>query len=150
MRRTLSAFAAIALLATPVAATAQSKTGGEMAEMMRQLGLKALKGRKLDKAIEKASAFALGSQENPVRASAPTGQRAYLDRLRCADGKAPVYNRVGNVGPGIYGYIVDWYSVQCAEQAAVSIYMDMYHDHVEAQPVAGFTIVPEAVIETTA
>ena len=91
-----------------------------------------------------ASGAPLGSKGNPVRASMPPGQRAYLDRLRCSDGKPPAYQRGGNVGDGPYGKIVDVYMVTCAgaQPASAEVHMDMYHDHVEDRPVAGFTIVP--------
>jgi hypothetical protein len=83
----------------------------------------------------------LGSKENPVRCNLPRGERAYLSRLRCSDGKAPAYHRLGSYGPGPYGNIIDGYSVKCEEKDPVTVFMDMYHDHVEKEPVPGFTIV---------
>lgn len=74
----------------------------------------------------------------------PEGQRAYLDRLRCADGNAPTYARGGNLGDGPYGNIIDSYTVMCAgsEPASARIILDMYHrGYVELRPVPGFTIV---------
>ena len=86
----------------------------------------------------------LGSEENPVRASGPPGQRAYLARLRCSDGSPPAFERGGSVGARPYGSIMDVYALRCAagQPAQASVYMDMYHDHVEDRPVPGFTIVP--------
>ncbi len=86
----------------------------------------------------------LGSEANPVRANMPVGQRAYLDRLRCSDGSAPDYERVGNYGSGPYGSIIDGYQVDCGDSAPgeVLIFMDMYHRHVENEAVPGFTITP--------
>lgn len=90
-----------------------------------------------------AAAHPLGSERNPVRANMPYGQRAYLDRLRCADGQAPSYHRAGSSGSGPYGSIVDMYVVQCGDDGEpVVVWMDMYHRHVEQEPVPGFTIVP--------
>lgn len=86
-----------------------------------------------------------GSAENPVRADMPVGQRAYLSRLRCANGRAPTFERMGSFGAGPYGSIIDGYSVSCggSTPAQSEVYMDMYHaGHVEAAAVPGFTIVP--------
>lgn len=99
------------------------------------------------RAIEAAAAAAghpLGSEKNPVRANMPPGQRAYLERLRCSDGNAPAFERRGSVGTGPYGKIMDVYELKCltGQPATASIYMDMYHDHVEDRPVPGFTITP--------
>ena len=84
----------------------------------------------------------LGSKANPVRENMPKGEYDYLHRLRCPDGQAPAANRVGNVGTGVYGNIVDLFRVACAGAATVEIYMDMYHDGPELRPVPGFTIAP--------
>ena len=91
-----------------------------------------------------AAGHPLGSRENPVRASMPPGQRAYLDRLRCSDGAAPQDQRGGSVGDGPYGKIMDVYELKCpgGQPATASVYMDMYHDHVEDRPVPAFTLVP--------
>jgi hypothetical protein len=108
-------------------------------------GRSAMQGKKLAKAIERAAAHPLGSAENPVRTEMPQGQRAYLARLRCADGKAPKFFREGNFGIGVYDNIVDGYRVTCegSEPASSLIYMDMYHGgHVETAAVPGFVIMP--------
>jgi hypothetical protein len=108
-------------------------------------GRKAPAGKDLEKLIEKAQAHPLGSQENPVRADMPGGQRAYLGRLRCADGNRPTYSRVGSFGAGVYGRIIDGYEVLCKDSAPEKsmIFMDMYHPgHKEAAAVPGFTIIP--------
>lgn len=106
-------------------------------------GQSAMKGKKLAKAIEKAGAHPLGSQENPVRAAMPEGQRAYLASLRCTDGQPPQFQRIGNFGLGVFGNIVDGYAVRCdgGTPAEAKIFMDMYHrGYVETRPVPGFTI----------
>jgi hypothetical protein len=108
-------------------------------------GFKVPGGKKLAKLIEKAQAHPLGSKENPVRADMPGGQRAYLARLRCADGKRPAFFRVGSFGPGPYERIIDGYEVTCKDSAPdkAMIFMDMYHPgHKEPAAVAGFTIEP--------
>lgn len=101
-----------------------------------------------ERAAEVAASVAhhpLGSAENPVRADMPGGQQAYLARLRCADGRRPLFEREGSFGDGPYGMILDGYRVECrgSEPATSMIFMDMYHpDHVETQAPSGFTIVP--------
>lgn len=108
-------------------------------------GQSQMQGAQLEKAIEKAGKYPLGSFKNPVRASAPEGQRAYLQRLRCATGDAPQFERIGNFGPGIYDNIIDGYKVICpGDDTKYEVIMDMYHDgYVENRPVDGFTIVPQ-------
>jgi hypothetical protein len=101
-------------------------------------------GSKLDRAIAAAAKHPFGSKLNPVRASMPQGQHAYLRRLRCSDGQAPQFDRIGNYGLGVYGNIIDGYAVDCGSAAPgkVEIFMDMYHaGYVETRPVPGFTIV---------
>ena len=107
-------------------------------------GQSQMSGAKLDRAIAAAAKYPFGSQRNPVRASMPEGQRAYLAKLRCSDGRAPRFERMGNYGLGVYGNIIDGYSVDCGAAAPgkVEIFMDMYHPgYAETRPVPGFTIV---------
>ena len=117
---------------------------GDALELM-MAGESQVRGAELQRRIEAASAHPLGSQQNPVRAAMPPGQRAYLQRLRCSDGRAPAFSRIGNFGAGVYGNIIDGYRVRCsgAAPAETVVYMDMYHrGHVEERPVSGFTILP--------
>lgn len=109
-----------------------------MREMMIEMGGGLLKGKKLDRAIEEADKSPLGSRENPVRVIMPTGQRAYLSRLRCVAGDAPTFARTGSMGAGPFGGIIDLYAVKCVDQDAVDIYMDMYHESNETRIVPGF------------
>lgn len=106
-------------------------------------GRSAIQGEALEAALAKAAAHPLGSQENPVRAHMPQGQRAYLNRLRCSDISRPEFYREGSVGVGPYGNIVDLYVVTCesAEPSKTRIFMDMYHEgYAEREAVAGFGI----------
>ena len=108
-------------------------------------GFKVPGGKALEALIAKARAHPLGSEKNPVRADMPGGQRAYLARLRCADGKRPDFFRVGSFGMGPYERIIDGYEVTCKDSgpAKTMIYMDMYHPgHREPAAVEGFTIEP--------
>ncbi len=83
----------------------------------------------------------LGSAQNPIRAEGPSGQRAYLTRLRCPDGRPPAFERGGSAGLSPYGSMMDLYQVACDAPPTHSIYMDMYHPgYVESQAVAGFSI----------
>lgn len=139
------AFKTLVILALASALAAPSAAQGrpnEARDMMRAMGMKTMSGKKLEKAIAKAERNPLGSKANPVRENMPTGQLAYLGRLRCPDGAKPAYTRDGNVGLGVYKNIVDAYSVTCPGAAPVKVYMDMYHDGPENRPVPGFTIVP--------
>ncbi|RYD50511.1 MAG: hypothetical protein EOP60_11485 [Sphingomonadales bacterium] len=60
--------------------------------------------------------------------------------MRCADGNAPKYVRLGSAGNGPYAFIIDSYGVTCPGKTQVLVYIDMYHDGGETRPVPGFTI----------
>lgn len=123
--------------------TAQERVADEPAaeDLMRSLGFGGVEGAALDETIVEAASHPLGSSKNPVRTDSPSGERAYLRRLRCADGTPPSFERQGSSGIGPFGRIMDVYRVRCAGGEPVAIYMDMYHKGaVEARPVAGFTI----------
>lgn len=110
------------------------------------------------------------SKESAIEVCRPAGQRAYLDRLQCADGSPVTYRRVGSFGArtelpqnlsdkeqaalldkAIRGtplqpgepdhHVVDGYEVSCG-QAKRIVYMDMYHcDRPATTEVpAGFTV----------
>ena len=106
----------------------------------------ALEGEALAKATVEAAQYPLGSDLNPIRVNMPEGQRNYLSRLRCENGKKPKFSRDGSAGGGPFGSIVDVYTVDCRKSAPgkVAVFMDMYHpDHREANAVPGFTIVAD-------
>ncbi len=84
----------------------------------------------------------LGSWNNPVKSNGPSGERAYIKRLKCPDGETPKFHRVGSYAPGPYGNILDGYDLVCGDQK-FKIFMDMYHCcFKETEPVPGFTIEP--------
>ncbi len=148
MSRQIWRLAATALigLATSNAAAQPQPVDEDLALERMLAGESYLQGAELERALEAAAAHPLGSRENPVRAAGPMGQRNYLARLRCANGRAPQFERNGNLGPGVYGNIIDGYSVRCtnSQPAQATVIMDMYHrGHVEQRPVPGFTIVPD-------
>ncbi len=135
----LTGFAAAAVLAGGGALPAAAQDVTDI------FGNKIVSGKELAKLVEAAQAHPLGSEQNPVRADMPGGQRAYLNRLRCADGKRPAYFRVGSFGLGVYDRIIDGYEVTCKDSTPekAMIYMDMYHPgHKEPAAVPGFTIEP--------
>ena len=135
----LIVLAALAsLLAAPAAA--QTKPN-EARETMVRFGI-APSAQAVAKALAAARKHPLGSKLNPVRENMPQGQRAYLARLRCADGQAPAFERRGNIGVGAFGFTVDHFEVTCPGKPAVDVFMDMYHDGPENRPVPGFTIAP--------
>lgn len=99
----------------------------------------------LGAAMKEAARHPLGSKENPVRADMPDGERAYLARLRCTNDAPPAWRRVGNLGSGVFGSIVDQYDLRCegAHPPRTIIVMDMYfRGHVEARAIDGFRIAP--------
>ncbi|WP_066532132.1 hypothetical protein [Erythrobacter sp. CCH5-A1] len=135
---------------TTLAAMATILAGGAVLPAAAQnatdiFGNPIVSGKDLEKLIEKAQAHPLGSKENPVRADMPGGQRAYLNRLRCANGQPPAFVRVGNFGRGPYERIIDGYEVTCkgSTPEKAMIFIDMYHPgHKEPAAVEGFTIEP--------
>jgi hypothetical protein len=102
-----------------------------------------LKGQALRERIAQAERAPIGSDQNPVRVCQPSGQQAYLRQLRCSDGSAPAFSRIGNFGAGIYGTIIDKYTVTCGkgEPRQSTITMDMYFpDNQTSAPPPGFGV----------
>ena len=96
-------------------------------------------------AVEAAAAHPLGSLKNPVRVGGPAGERAYIARLRCADGSAPKVGERASAGVGAFGTIVDLFPLDCGAAAPgrTELVMDMYHEeHREDSAPPGFTILP--------
>lgn len=142
-----AALAFILALTLAAPASAQPKPGDRTMspeQMLREFGL----GPDQDDiraAIEAAAAHPLGTAANPVRVGGPHGERAYIARLRCADGSAPRVGQRGNAGVGAFGTIVDVYPLDCGDAAPgrFDLVMDMYHEeHRETAAPSGFTILP--------
>lgn len=92
-----------------------------------------------------AAAHPFGTAQNPVRVGGPEGERAYLSRLRCANGAPPEIGERREAGVGAYGSIVAGFAVDCraAAPGRATIVLDMYHEeHRETAAPAGFTLVP--------
>ncbi len=97
----------------------------------------------LAEAIAEAGAHPLGTIRNPVRVAGPDGERAYLARLRCSDGRAPAIGAKSAAGVGAYGSLVDAYALDCGAAAPgrISLVVDRYHEeNPEARAPAGFRI----------
>ena len=130
-------FLALLLLS---AATAFAQSDQTPRQMLEDMGF-APDAETLRTAIAAAAAYPLGSERNPVRASGPAGQRNYIARLRCADGRAPQVGQRANVGVGAFSTIVDAYPLDCGDAAPgrFQLFIDMYHDdHVERDVPPGF------------
>lgn len=141
MRSTLLCLSA-ALIAGP--ATAQ-KLGARTASPAQVLAQ--MEGGSLDdelaRQIAAASAHPLGTAENPVRVGGPEGERSYLARLRCSNGRTPLIGARSAAGTGAFGSIVASYSLDCGAAAPGrrQVIMDMYHaEHDERSAPAGFTL----------
>lgn len=92
-----------------------------------------------------AAASPFGSLQNPVRVGGPEGERAYVARLRCADGRPP---RPGAPHPGgtdPYGSVAELVALDCgtAAPSRTEIAIDLYfEEHREDKAPGGFTLVP--------
>ena len=145
MRIALALAAALSLAAAPAAA--QPKPGDRTIspeQMLRDFGL-GPDQEDLREALAAAAAHPLGTRENPVRVGGPEGERAYIARLRCSDGRPPQIGQRANAGVGAFGTIVDVYPLDCGNAAPgrFQLVMDMYHEeHRETRAPAGFTLVP--------
>ena len=139
--RILPFLAALLALAAPAAAQRLGQRTASPQTMAQSLD-RGSPEEELREQIAAADAHPLGTLENPVRVGGPDGERAYLARLRCADGAAP---RVGNrrdAGAGAFGSVVAAYDVACGA-GAERIVFDMYHEeHVETRAPAGFALAP--------
>jgi hypothetical protein len=137
-------IAAILILAAPAAAQQQPRLGARTTSpeaMVAQMS-QASPEEEMRALAAAADAHPLGSIENPVRVGGPRGERAYLARLRCADGAAPRIGARREAGIGAFGSVVGAYALSC-DGAEAGIVFDMYHEeHVETRAPAGFTLAP--------
>src|SRR5687767_5407015 len=140
--RILSLLATAALLAAPAAA---QKLGARTSSPDQVLGQAA----PLDPMAEAeqiaaaAAAHPLGTEKNPLRVGGPEGARAYIARLRCADGSRPQIGPRSSGGIGAYGTLTERYPLDCggAAPGRVALAFDFYHaEHVETRPAPGFAI----------
>jgi hypothetical protein len=90
-----------------------------------------------------ASVHPLGTEKNPLRVGGPEGARAYIARLRCADGSRPQVGARSSGGVGAYGTLTERYPLDCGGVAPgrVALAFDFYHaEHVETRPAPGFAL----------
>jgi hypothetical protein len=138
-------FLLIAIVAAFPSAAAAQKIGertGAPEQLFAGIG-EGVSDAELDQAVAAAQAHPLGSLANPVRVGGPEGARAYLARLRCADGSSPKVGPRADGGVGAYGTVVDAYALDCGAAAPgrASVVMDIYHEeHVEKRAPPGFRI----------
>ncbi|HEX8669817.1 MAG TPA: hypothetical protein VF727_15735 [Allosphingosinicella sp.] len=132
---------AVAALAAP--ASAAEKVGRRTSSPERMLEeLRGLESAE-EEAVAAAAAHPLGSTENPVRVGGPAGARAYLARLRCADGTRPKVGASAPAGVGAFGSVVEAFPLDCGAAAPgkFPLVVDIYHEeHVEDRAPAGFRI----------
>ena len=137
MRILISALVLAA--ASPAAAQRLGARTTSPVAMAAQLGQDA-PDEEMRALVAAAEAHPLGTVENPVRVGGPEGERAYLRRLRCAGGDAPMVGGRRSAGVGAFGSVVAAYEVGCGG-ARHSIVFDMYHEeHAETRAPAGFTL----------
>ena len=140
--RLLPTLIAAAVLASP--ATAQ-KLGARTAspEQVLENMTPADPLAEADRIAAAAAAHPLGTVENPVRVGGPEGARAYLSRLRCADGTHPQVGPRSPGGVGAYGTVTERYALDCGASAPgrVALAFDFYHEeHVETHAAPGFSL----------
>ena len=142
MRLKLLVLAAVALAYPALAMKPPREESPAPEELLKQMGL-GVSDAELADAVAAASRHPLGTTENPVRVGGPSGERAYIARLRCADGSQPKVGQRGSAGVGAFGTIVDAYPLDCGAAAPgkFTLVLDMYHsEHSEDRAPAVFTI----------
>ena len=85
-----------------------------------------------------------------MRVGGPEGERAYLARLRCADGASPRIGSREDAGVDAFGTVARAYSARLRRRGSRGerIVFDIYHEeHVEDRAPPGFTI-QDALEET--
>lgn len=143
MRQTKLLFAAALLAAVPAFAQAPREESPAPRENLEAFGAGS-SDEELARIIAEAAAFPLGSLQNPIRTGGPEGAHAYLIRLRCPGGVAPVVGARTTGGVGAFGSVTDLHTVACgATGPKAELFFDLYHEgHVENRAPAGFVIEP--------
>ena len=140
----LPALLAAALLAAPAAAQKLGARTATPEQVLDQAGA-ADPLAESERIAAAAAEHPLGTLQNPVRVGGPEGARAYIGRLRCADGSQPSRGARAPGGVGAYGTVTELYPLDCGAAAPgrVALVVDFYHEeHVENRPAAGFGIDP--------
>ena len=140
--RTILALAA--LVAVPAFAQSPREALPASQELLGEVG-QGNSDAELARAAAAASAHPFGTAANPARVGGPEGSRAYLARLRCANGAPPKVGDRTAAGVGAYGTIVEAWPLDCGAAAPgkVALVVDMYHgEHAEDRAPPGFTLQP--------
>ena len=140
--RILPILAGVTLPAAPAAA---QKLGARTASPDQVLGQEAALDpmAEAEQIAAAAAGHPLGTEKNPVRVGGPEGARAYIARLRCADGSSPRVGARSSGAVGAYGTLTERYPLDCggAAPGRTTLAFDFYHqEHVERRPVPGFAI----------
>lgn len=126
-------------LAAPAAAQRLGARTTSPETMMSQMDRRS-PDEEMRQLIAAAEAHPLGSPQNPVRVAGPEGERAYLGRLRCANGGQAAVGPRSTAGVGPFGSVVSAYDVTCGSERHRLVF-DMYQEeNVETRPPAGFTL----------
>lgn len=131
-----------ALIATPAAAQPPRQQSPAPRDVLAAVG-QGNTDAALAEAIAQAGAHPLGTLANPIRVAGPEGERAYLARLLCADGRAPAIGPAAPAGVGAYGSLVEAHPLDCGAAAPgkVSLVVDRYHEeNPETRAPAGFQV----------
>lgn len=137
--RTPLIFLMLASLPVPAGAQRLGERTTSPSEMAAQMSNTSPEDE-MRRLIAAADAHPLGTAENPIRVAGPDGERAYLARLRCADGSSPRVGARSAAGVGAFGSVVAAFEVACSGTSQRIIF-DMYQEeYVETRPPAGFTV----------
>jgi hypothetical protein len=144
MRNIPLLFLALPLLAG-AASAAEPKVGartGAPEQLFAGIG-EGTSDSALEQEIAAAAAHPLGSLLNPVRVGGPEGARAYVGRLRCADGSPLKVSGRSAGGIGAFGSVTELYALDCGAAAPgrAELFLDVYHEeHQENRAPLGFQI----------
>ena len=144
MRKSLFVLPFAVLALTPAAAQKLGARTAPPEQSMAGIG-EGSSDAEYARELAAAAAFPLGSLQNPVRVAGPEGERAYLARLRCADGALPRIGAQRAGGTGGFGNLVEVAPVDCGAAAPgrADILFDLYHEeHPEQAPPPGFRFAP--------
>ncbi len=142
MRLPLLTLAAALASTLPALAQAPREQSPAPKGLLEQIG-SGSSDAELESAVAAASVHPLGTLQNPVRVGGPEGERAYMARLRCADGLAPQIGARTDAGVCAFGSVDGAYSLDCggAAPGTFTLVLHMYHaEHEENRAPAGFTL----------
>ncbi len=138
----LHAYVLLSLLAAPASVAPAQELGARVRPAEAMIPGLAPGQDDLDEAIAAAERHPLGTLQNPIRVGGPTGERAYLARLRCPDRSVPRIGARADAGTGAFGSVTGGYALTCGS-SELRIVFDMYHEeHAEDRAPDGLMILP--------